>query len=68
LQSATGCHYIYVFDRLRGKNKVVSITDRDSLEEVRKYEYSGRFKELSDKAKHSFLQFFRRKVERFRNK
>jgi quinol monooxygenase YgiN len=68
LQSTPGCRYIYLSESLQEENTVVSITIWDSREDADKYENSGRFRELSDKVRHTFSQFFQWKMELERDK
>ncbi|HSD64377.1 MAG TPA: antibiotic biosynthesis monooxygenase [Ignavibacteriaceae bacterium] len=62
LLSTQGCQYAYLTQSLQDPDSFISVTIWDSKEDAELYESTGKFKELVDKASHTFSQFYRWKM------
>ena len=58
LKSTKGCRYVYLTESVNEKNEFISVTIWDSKEDAKEYETNGKFKELNEKVKHTFSQFY----------
>ncbi len=58
LRSIKGCRYIYLTESVSEKNEFISVTIWDRKEDADEYEASGKFKELTEKIKHTFSQLY----------
>ena len=53
-----GCHYVFLTESVNSSNEFISVTIWDKKEDAVEYESSGKYKELTDKVKHTFSQLY----------
>lgn len=62
LKKTEGCRYVFLTESINEKNEFISVTIWDDKKYADVYESSGSFKELVEKIRHTFSQFYLWKV------
>jgi len=58
LRQTQGCRYVFLIESIHEKNEFISVTIWENKEDANKYESSRKYREITDKIKHTFSQFY----------